>query len=273
MSLKPLKNIADTLTWFEQMGVDETISDFPINQFKTVKKEVANNEKKQTFIKEVSNKTNINSVLQSPDVLIEKTRNLANKANSLEELNKIVTSFNELSICKTATNIVFGDGNPKSDVMLIGEAPGADEDLQGIPFCGASGKLLEQTLNAIGLYREKNYYITNTVFWRPPGNRKPTTQELEICLPFVEKHIALVQPKVIILVGATAIISLLKSKEAISKLRGKFVGYKNNYMEQESFVTPIFHPSYLLRSPGQKKLAWHDLLIIDQFIAEKGIKK
>jgi uracil-DNA glycosylase family 4 len=272
------KHIVDTLTWFTQMGVDETLAEKPVNHL--IKTKPANEAAvqlatKPAVVKAVAPASSPISkeALQSPELLIARAKELAHKASSLEELRHAVSSFDALTICKTATNLVFGDGNPTSDIMLLGEAPGSEEDMQGIPFCGASGQLLEQMLNAIGLYREKNYYITNTVFWRPPGNRKPTPHELAVCLPFVEKLIALIQPKVIILVGSTAISSLLQSKQAITKMRGTFTDYTNEFMENTIPVTPIFHPAYLLRSPGKKRNAWLDFLQLDAFITSEGMTK
>lgn len=272
------KQIIDTLTWFDQMGVDEVVGEQPINHLsrndnQTQEATPAPKASATPITEQSRPKREISAELQSPESLILHSQSLAEKATSLTELKASVHDFNGLSICKTATNTVFSDGNPEAEIMFIGEAPGADEDMQGIPFCGASGKLLEQMLNAIGLYRSKNYYISNTVFWRPPGNRKPTPHELAVCLPLVEKHIALVNPKVIVLIGGTAITSLLNTKQGITKMRGEFQEYTNPFIEGSIPITPIFHPSYLLRSPGQKKFAWHDLLTLDAFLEKKGIAK
>jgi len=158
-----------------------------------------------------------------------------------------------------------------ASVMFIGEAPGAEEDAKGIPFCGASGKLMDQIFAHVGLSRDKNIYITNTIFWRPPGNRKPTPEELAMCEPFVEKHIALIRPKLIVLVGGTAVASILGITQGITKIRGKFFDYKNGYLDYSIKAVPIFHPSYLLRSPGQKRYAWIDALQIADFIKKEGI--
>ncbi len=199
---------------------------------------------------------------------VKKAKDLADKATTLEELKKAVEGFDGLAIKKSATNTVFGEGNPKSDVMFIGEAPGENEDLEGRPFCGLSGQLLDKMLKFIGLERAKNFYITNTLFWRPPGNRKPTPEELAICKPFVEKHIALISPKVIILVGGTATFSVLGSKDSISQLRKVISPYNNEYLKKEVPCFAIYHPSFLLRSPSQKKVAWDDLLKIKKYLAK-----
>ena len=187
-------------------------------------------------------------------------------------LKKAVESFDGISLTKTATNTVFSDGQKDAEIMLIGEAPGAEEDAQAIPFCGASGQMLDSMLSHIGLSRKENFYITNTLFWRPPGNRRPTPEELAICLPFVEKHIALIDPKIIILVGSTAVSALIDTKEGITKIRGKYFDYQNEYLKNPIKTTPIFHPSYLLRSPGQKKFAWLDCLNIRKYIKDNNIK-
>ncbi len=183
----------------------------------------------------------------------------------LNELKYLVENFNNCELKKYAKNTVFADGNPKAEIMLIGEAPGANEDLQGIPFCGKSGQLLDKMLGAIGLDRS-TVYISNTVFWRPPGNRQPTYEETEMCRPFLEKHIALIKPKVIVLVGGVAANSILKSNIGISKIRGKFYEYTNQYLSSPITTTAIFHPAYLLRQPKQKRLAWEDLQLIQKHL-------
>lgn len=153
--------------------------------------------------------------------------------------------------------------------MLIGEAPGANEDMEGIPFCGQSGKLMDEMFAQVDLTRKDNIYITNTIFWRPPGNRKPTPEELQICKPFLEKHIALINPELLVLVGATAVEAILDTKQGITGLRQKFFDYTNTYMNKKVKSTAIFHPSYLLRQPSQKRLTWSDLLFIKNHL--KGI--
>jgi DNA polymerase len=196
----------------------------------------------------------------------EKLKNIS----SITDLKNEVLSFNDCELKKYSTNTVFSDGNPDSSIMLIGEAPGEKEDLQGIPFCGRSGKLLDQMLESIGLNREK-VYITNTVFWRPPGNRKPSTEEIELCKPFLDHLVRLFNPKIIILVGATAASTILQTNIGISKLRGHFYQYINPYLVSPIDITVIFHPAYLLRQPGQKKLAWEDLKSIRRYLDEKNI--
>lgn len=206
------------------------------------------------------------SSLNEPETVKPKTQ--TKLPANLEELKKAITSFDGCDLKKTATNIVFGDGYIDAKIMLIGEAPGAEEDEQGIPFCGDSGKLLDNMLASIGLSREKNVYITNTIFWRPPANRRPTKEEIALCRPFVEQHIALVKPKLLILVGSTAVSSLLGDSLEISKIRQEYYSYTNEYLAEPISTTAIFHPAYLMRQPSQKKQAWYDLLKIKEFISK-----
>lgn len=255
------------LQWYHEMGVDEAIEDTPVNQLEKIKKENA----MSTF--QAKRTASAGGVpLQNPENGKLQTRELVDGCKTREALEKVVRDFKGLAITKTATNTVFCDGNPEADIMMIGEAPGAEEDIQGIPFCGASGKMLEQALAYIGLERSRNFYITNTIFWRPPGNRKPTPEELAVCEPFLQKHIALVKPKLIILIGGTAVTGVLGQKQGITALRGKFFNYTNPYLDGNIDTTAIFHPSYLLRSPGQKRFFWQDLLKLRQHIEQHNIK-
>lgn len=180
--------------------------------------------------------------------------------NSLEDLKKQIQEFEGLEIKNTATNMVFGNGNINSKIMFIGEAPGAEEDAQGIPFVGQSGQLLSKMLEAIDLTRD-DVYITNVVNWRPPGNRPPTQNEIDLCMPFLKKHIELISPKIIVLLGATAMRAVLQINTGLSKSRGFWHYYNtNNNKKIKTMVT--FHPSYLLRSPGQKAFAWQDFMML-----------
>ena len=200
--------------------------------------------------------------------IIAKARSIADKASNLAELKQSLLEFEDCKLKQFATNTVFADGVENSKIMFIGEAPGASEDLRGIPFCGESGELLDKMLASIGIYRNKNAYITNTVFWRPPANRAPTPEEINICRPFVEKHIALISPRLIVLVGNTAATSLLGQHEGITKIRKKHYSYTNKYLSAPIPTTAIFHPAYLLRQPLQKKSSWFDLIKIQQFAGE-----
>ncbi len=198
---------------------------------------------------------------------IAKARELADKANTIDDLKNIVENFDGyLDIKKLATNTVFGEGNRNSDIMIIGEAPGNNEDLEGRPFCGQSGQLLDEMFKSIGIKRE-DLYITNTLFWRPPGNRTPTDDEINICRPFVEKHIALINPKIIVFMGATALKDLVETNLTITKARRQLFDYTNIYLNGRVIkTTPLFHPSYLLRQSSKKKDAWGDLLFLSNII-------
>ena len=185
-------------------------------------------------------------------------------AGTLAELREEVARFEGCALKATAMNLVFADGNPDVDIMLIGEAPGEEEDRQGKPFVGASGQVLDRMLRGIGLDRNL-VYISNILFWRPPGNRSPTDAEIAACLPFVEKHIALVKPKFLVLLGGVATKSLLRTKDGITRLRGRWVDYTPHLGRTDTppiRCLPIYHPSYVLRQPSSKRQVWGDLLVL-----------
>jgi len=195
-------------------------------------------------------------------------RELAAAAQTLDELKAAIARFDGLTLKATATNLVFADGNPAAKLMLIGEAPGAEEDRRGLPFVGAAGQLLDRMLAAIG-HDRTNSYITNIVNWRPPGNRKPSPAEMSLCAPFIERHIALVNPAVIMLLGDTAAKTLTGRNEGITRLRGKWFGWaKPGTTDDPIPLLPTFHPAFLLRSPSQKREAWIDLLAVKRKLAE-----
>jgi len=230
-----MKNILDI---YKEFGVDYLTSDSPQNIL---------SDKKAAYEAPLS------------EVVGTTEAKVSAKYKTLAELREAVENFDGCKeIKETAANTVFADGNPNADIMLIGEAPGANEDKEGIPFCGQSGKLLNNILPSIGLQRE-DVYITNALFWRPPGNRRPHASELDECRDFLEQHIALVKPKVILLVGSTAVESLLGSKISMHELRSKYYDYENQYLESPIKTAVIFHPSYLLRQPYKKKLMWADM--------------
>ena len=190
-------------------------------------------------------------------------------SESLEDLKSKLAAFEGCQLKHTATNLVFGEGDPHADIMLIGEAPGADEDRLGRPFVGVSGQLLERMFEAIG-YKRSQLYITNIVPWRPPGNRQPTTAEIAACMPFVEQHIALVAPKILVLVGGTAAKAILTLADGIMRMRGKWFTYQPPATTLSIPALPIFHPAYLLRSPAQKRNAWQDILTLQTFIEKQA---
>ncbi len=183
------------------------------------------------------------------------------KISTLAELKDAMSKV-DISIKHCATNMVFGTGNEKADILLLGEAPGAEEDKQGLPFVGQSGQLLDKVLASIGLNRTK-VYITNILPWRPPGNRTPNTQEVALFRPYVLKHISLINPKVVICLGGTSTKALLQTTEGIMKLRGRWISID----EISAKIIPTFHPAYLLRSPSQKKEFWRDFLTVKQEVS------
>jgi uracil-DNA glycosylase family 4 len=205
----------------------------------------------------------------SSDEAVKTAVELAAAATTLDELRDALDGFDGCALKKTATNLVFTDGNPKADVLFIGEGPGAEEDRQGVPFVGPSGRLLDKMLASIGLARE-DVLISNTVFWRPPGNRTPTPQETAACMPFVERLIELTDPKVLVPLGGPAAKSLLGQTQGIGRLRGKWFSFETPRMSHPVPATPMFHPAYLLRTPMQKRAAWNDLGLIRRKLAGTG---
>ncbi len=191
----------------------------------------------------------------------QSARSLAEGATTIEALGALVARFDDCPLKRTATNTVFIDGNPAAPVMIIGEAPGAEEDRQGKPFVGRAGQLLDRMLAAIGLDRG-GVQITNVIYWRPPGNRKPTTAEIAACLPFVLRHIALARPRVLVLAGGTAASALLPLSEGITRLRGRWFELAVPGLEAPVATLPMFHPAFLLRTPERKREAWRDLLAL-----------
>ena len=182
-----------------------------------------------------------------------------NKVVDLEKLKKSIQNIKNCSLKENATNIVFSDGNPKSKIMLVGEAPGANEDEEGLPFVGRAGALLDKMLTAIDLDRKK-VYISNIINYRPPDNRRPTNEEIKRYLPFVTKHIEIINPKILVLLGSTAMNALIGSEVVISKMRGKWIEKKFGNCKTSVIIT--FHPAFLMRQPAQKKMAWIDLKMI-----------
>lgn len=291
-------NLAEALELYAENGLDEIISEESQNYFlqkdrkKPVEKIPAGNipEKKisaQNFVrpeysrsfstseaisslakKFQQNSMNQNSEekFQSLNEIVSQAKKLAAAAKNLPELRKAVENFDGCNLKKMATNTVFCDGNANSKVMVIGEAPGNHEDLQGIPFCGDSGKVLDDMFRAINLTRKENFYITNVIFWRPPGNRRPTEEELAICRPFVERHIQLVNPEVLVLVGATSMTAVLGITDPVSGVRGKFMDFSPKFLSRTIKTFTIFHPSYLMRQSSKKKIAWQDMLALESFL-------
>jgi len=181
------------------------------------------------------------------------------KAKKLDLLKKSIINLKNCDLKKNAKNIVFSDGNPKSKIMLVGEAPGANEDNEGLPFVGRAGILLDKMLSAIDLDRKK-VYISNIINYRPPENRRPTDVEIKRYLPFITKHIEIINPKILILLGSTAMNALIGNQMVISKMRGKWL--ERNFGNCKTSVIVTFHPAFLMRQPAQKKMSWIDLKMV-----------
>ena len=183
----------------------------------------------------------------------------ANKADNLFRLKKSIKEIKNCSLKNNATNIVFSDGNPKSKIMFVGEAPGSNEDQEGLPFVGRAGALLDKMLASINLDR-KNVYISNVINYRPPDNRRPTDEEINRYLPYIKKHIEIIDPKILVLLGSTAMNTFMGNEVVISKARGKWIEKEFGSCKTSMIVT--FHPAFLMRQPTQKKMAWIDLKMI-----------
>ncbi len=197
------------------------------------------------------------------------TAALAEAAASLDALRAAIAGFDGSELRETATNMVFCDGTPDAGLMLIGEAPGADEDREGRPFVGQSGRLLDRMLASVGLHRARDFYVTNILPWRPPGNRTPTEAEITLFLPFVLRHIALVRPRHLLLLGGTAAKALLRGRDGIMKMRGRWHEIAVDGLGPLP-VLPTLHPAYLLRSPAAKREAWADLVLLRRRLDGRG---
>jgi uracil-DNA glycosylase len=204
------------------------------------------------------------AALPGAEAAVQSAREAAKTAKTLEELRAALARFEGCALKTTAMNLVFDDGNPEARVMLVGEAPGAEEDREGLPFVGRSGKLLDRMLAAVGLDRTQ-VYIANIVPWRPPGNRTPTPQESAICLPFIRRQIELVNPDILVCLGKPSMQTLLGIKEGIRSVRGRWYDFDTGTRSIKALVT--FHPAYLLRSPLEKRHSWRDMLALKKALA------
>lgn len=256
---------ADLLIWYSDLGVDEALEREPVNRL--VAKRAANEPEPEVVVSKAETRPQSRSAPQpvkpattvTGDAAIAQARELAAAATTLDDLHEALKTFDGCGLKRTAKNLCFADGNPDGRLMLVGEAPGRDEDIQGLPFVGRAGQLLDKMLAAIGQNRE-TAYIANSVYWRPPGNRTPTPAESAVCRPFIERQIELVNPAVLVLLGGAAAKSLLETSQGIMRLRGKWTTFVAGGAEFKTI--PTLHPAYLLRQPAQKKLAWQDLLEI-----------
>jgi DNA polymerase len=257
---------AELVAWYAEMGVTEALDETPRNHFAEAQPAPAPGQpaigqpapqrtappERQT----IPVARPMPAAATAPDAAAISARALAQSATTLDELKAALGRFDGCALKATAKNLVFADGNPEGRVMLVGEAPGADEDRLGLPFVGRSGQLLDRMLAAIGLTRKEHVYIANLLPWRPPGNRTPTPQEVAICLPFIQRQIQLADPDILICVGAPATQGLL-GLSGILASRGKWTEYDTGLRRIRAMAT--LHPAYLLRQPLQKRLAWRDL--------------
>ena len=256
---------AALLEWYVAAGADEAIGDAPVDRFAprpAPRKPPASTSSapRQPAPPPRQPPAAPAPALRSREANVQTARETAAAAATLAELRAALEAFDGCPLKATATNFVFADGKPGAPLMLVGEAPGAEEDRQGLPFVGPAGRLLDKMLEAIGIAR-KEAYISNILPWRPPGNRNPTDSEIAACLPFVERHIALAAPQILILVGGISAKSLLRSKEGIMRLRGRWLKYRPPEGEPMT-ARALLHPAYLLRQPAQKRVTWRDLLEI-----------
>lgn len=251
-------NIQETLDWYLWAGVDETCSDLPclMGAEEVIKPAVSVNVSAIEQSSAAAAKPVIS--VQPFSAVSKNAKEQCSKAQSLQELRDIMQNFEGCNLKKTAASTVFGDGAEKARVMLIGEAPGADEDRIGKPFVGRCGKLLDKMFTAVGLERSE-CYITNVLPWRPPGNRTPTDDEIAVCLPFLKRQIELIEPDYILLLGGISLKSVMDTADSISRTRGKWLEYKTDSGKIIN-VLATYHPSYLLRSTAQKSKVWADLL-------------
>ena len=267
---------AALLRWYLDAGVDETIGEQPVNRYRVTAEPAAAMPAAAPATGQPASPPIRRTSVPPPPVPpspvptagpVASAVALAAQAASLDELREALADFDGCPLSKTATKLVFGDGNPRARIVFIGEAPGAEEDRQGLPFVGPSGRLLDLMLASIGLNRTK-VFISNTLFWRPPGNRNPNTTEVATCMPFVERMLELIDPEFLVVLGGPAASALLGQKESVGRLRGRDFTYQTTGLPRPVRARAMYHPAYLLRSPAQKRLAWRDLLALKKAIEE-----
>ncbi|MBS0537764.1 MAG: uracil-DNA glycosylase [Proteobacteria bacterium] len=270
-------DLASLLKWYVEQGLDETIGEEAIDRFALAAQPApaAAAAAPQAPAAPTPLRPSTPSPaaaprapvpLESPQV-VEDARALAAGCATIADLEAAIRGFEGCALKRTAKNTVFADGLPTAPVMVVGEAPGADEDRLGKPFVGVSGQLMDRMMEAIGLARGDGFYITNILFWRPPGNRTPTLAEQAMCLAFTRRHIELVRPKLLILAGGTAAKAVLDTAEGIMRLRGKWTSVRLDD-GTEIPTMPTLHPAYLLRTPASKRQSWLDLLAVDKKLKE-----
>lgn len=271
-------DLTAALQWHIDAGCDECIEDEPINRFELIDSAPMMAAPQQTQAQPAV----ISSAAASPGVSrgtkvdprdvdnnqqVRSAMMLAAQAKNIDELRQALDTFEGCILKKTATNLVLSDGPENAKLMLVGEAPGAEEDRQGLPFVGPSGQLMNAILGSVGIVREEVLF-SNTVFWRPPGNRTPTTQEAAVCKPFIERMIEIVDPKILICVGAPSAHTLLGQTQGISRLRGKWFSFQTPNLSHPIDAIALFHPSYLLTTPVKKRDVWNDIRMIKRKLDE-----
>ena len=275
MTPEPAPTIRQLLAFYLEAGVDCALMDEPVNRLSDPdtappppKAEPQEAPPPRSLNQSVAPVPAVRADAPSPEAAILSAREAARAAPSLEVLRELLEKFDGCALKNTATRLVFADGNPRARVMFVGEAPGREEDIEGLPFVGRSGQLLNRMIAAIGLDRT-SAYIANVIPWRPPGNRTPTPQETQICLPFIQRQIELVNPDVLVTLGNPSTQTLLSTREGIMKTRGKWLDYDTGTRVIRALAT--FHPAYLLRSPSYKRMAWQDLRSIAKALEETKV--
>jgi DNA polymerase len=277
MSEAPQIDSLSALTWLVETGADEAVLDAPVNRFAAAppppapefrppapRSGVAARPMPRPQPPPAAKPASGAAASEPQSDQIGRAMEIAAGCTTLEELKSALEAFEGCALKRTAKHTVFADGTPAHHIMFIGEAPGAEEDRQGKPFVGRAGQLLDKMLASIGLDRAANTYITNVLNWRPPGNRDPSPEEAGTCLPFLRRHIELVAPEIIVLLGATAARHVTGRTEGIMRMRGEWLEY--HVGGKMVPVMPALHPAYLLRQPSHKKLAWRDLQAIENRI-------
>jgi DNA polymerase len=266
MTPDPAPTVQQLLAFYLEAGVDCALTDEPVNRLSDP--DIIPGPRETTLAKPPrttpaaipgSIPAARGEPMAVPEAAIQSAREAARTAPTLEVLRALLENFDGCALKSTATRLVFADGNPQARIMFVGEAPGREEDIEGLPFVGRSGKLLDRMISAIGLDRS-SAYIANVIPWRPPGNRTPTPQETQLCLPFIQRQIELVNPDVLVTLGNPSTQTLLSTREGIMKTRGRWFEYDTGTRVIRALAT--FHPAYLLRSPSYKRLAWQDLRAI-----------
>jgi uracil-DNA glycosylase len=247
------------MEWYVEAGVDLAVDETPHDRFQPPPKPEPRARPETKAAAPALQAVPARPTAMAPEEAAHEARRRAASAASLDELRQLLQAFDGCGLKQTASRLVFADGQPGARVMLVGEAPGAEEDRDGVPFVGRSGKLLDRMLAAVGMKRDE-VYIANVIPWRPPGNRTPTPQETAVCLPFIERQIELAKPDVLVCLGGPSAQTLLRQREGIMRLRGNWFSYKAGEREIPALAT--LHPAYLLRQPGQKRLAYRDMLAL-----------